>query len=200
MENSNSHVAVHHERDALSGRLMTSSCTEVYLDEKSNSLMHGDPDTCPHNVMLVSIEGLAIFFHCPGIHEPRVLSLPFEINSRNLDPADPSVSATETSRLTVVGDILFGDSLFGLIAGNTFLCAEPNGRITLSRSACNDWELFRIKALDLFDAGLIEQGIGILDREESAEATFPFDFYREGVVDFDEKGVPVVPGGMKIAI
>lgn len=188
------------DQTVLVGRITTYFETDVYWDEETSVLRHGKSGSRPQNLLLVSVDGLAVLVHCQADHDPRLLHVPHEKDSREFTSAGSPPPAKEATCFATTGDVVFRESGFGLLADKIFLCAEADGRITLSRSACNAWELFRLEPVDRVDSKVFDVSMAALPRDHFDEPGFPFDFYREGAVDFDERGVPFVLGGMKIDI
>lgn len=121
--------------------------TVVYLDESTRELRHGLPEHHPANVVLVPcgppggendaaifacfVEGQVQLASCTTGHSNAVALAvgPLE--------AEPSIATQATFEFVTIDH-----DRIGLKAGGRFLCAEQDGRITLSRGSLNDWERF----------------------------------------------------------
>ena len=124
-------------------RIFTTWGSVLYVDPGSLELRHGPIDTSPENVFFLADpdrEGtrprgrLALGF---GESARLIACLPDR--SQLLPEGGENGQAASATMLTVV-DLERG--LVGLEANGTFLCAEPDGRITLSKSWCSLWEFF----------------------------------------------------------
>lgn len=121
--------------DRRPARLFTTFHTAIYLDHTSAELRHGDPGSSPANVLLVPegpSSGRLIADHRASIHASasgcRVIA--------------GSERSFEAEGGTILEILPLERGLFGLRSGGAFLCAEPDGRVTLTRSACSTWESF----------------------------------------------------------
>jgi hypothetical protein len=126
-------------------RILTHHGTILYVDENTGELRHGDLATSPANATFAGGEPTGEIVHESGGDRRPIAARPggcWVVDSE--DGGRPS--ATPTAFARVAGD----SERVGLTAGGTFLCAEPDGRVTLSRSECGDRELFR-----LVDAGTL---------------------------------------------
>jgi len=124
-------------------RIFTTWGTVLYVDPASGELRHGPIDGSPEN---------AFFLPDPrpeGSRPRGCLALGFgdtaqliacrAERSRTLGESDEKDQAAAATRLTVVE---LERGLVGLQANGAFLSAEPDGRITLSKSWCSLWEFF----------------------------------------------------------
>ncbi|MER9197302.1 hypothetical protein NKJ52_24360 [Mesorhizobium australicum] len=121
-------------------RVFTSGGTVLYIDLPAGELRHGDPTTSPANVVFVADTLLAgsssrgwLAFDNGATWEP-IACLPHHscLVSR----------ATETAEGTLLEALQLERGLVGFTARSAFVCAEPDGRITLSRAVCSAWESF----------------------------------------------------------
>ena len=124
-------------------RIFTTWGTVLYVDPASRELRHGPIDGSPENAFFLADprpEGsrprgrLALGF---GESAQPIACQPER--SLALGASDEKGQAATATMLTVV-DLERG--LVGLEANGTFLSAEPDGRITLSKSWCSLWEFF----------------------------------------------------------
>ena len=128
----------------------TSHGTVLFVDGASGELRHGSPETSPFNVALAfDGEHVRVCFY-DGTSERTIACQPdcsARVDSGTLQ-ANEETTAIASSLFT---RLPIGGREFGLTAQGKFLCAEPAGQITLSRSECSDWERFhtRINAFQL---------------------------------------------------
>ena len=95
--------------------------TVLYVDIFTNELRHGPAAICPYNVRIVLDKSHATIMSDYSMDEQaRVMPHMVEVNQIN-------------QRWT------------GLRAEGFFLCAEPDGRVTLSRKECREWEMFELR-------------------------------------------------------
>ena len=133
-------------------RVFTAFGTVLYVDAASGELRHGAADSSPANVIfLADGQRGRIAFAGGG----ALRSIACEADGSRLAPGpDPAPGASL--------DILrLNEAWVGLHLDNVFLCAEPDGRITLSRPHCQTWERFILsdppRSLEIFDAlGLLK--------------------------------------------
>lgn len=124
-------------------RLFTVFGTVVYVDGSTGELRHGPLDTSAANVALVAAADELPphpryrLVHQAFASEGQVLVGPdgrlVAISDEAPEPSDGG------ARLEVVP---LERGLFGLRHEDLFLCAEPNGRLALSRKVCSVWESF----------------------------------------------------------
>jgi hypothetical protein len=126
-------------------RLLTTFGTLVYLDSDSGELRHGAIASSPENVVLVADPGGAD----AGRHGWLVhaVSDAFEPIACRADGCQ-TISRAETKNgerpvpPTLLEVVPLDRGLIALKGGTAFLCAEPPGAITLSRTRCSVWECF----------------------------------------------------------
>jgi hypothetical protein len=121
-----------------SNRLFTSHGTVLYVDP-AGELRHGPADSSPINASLVSDGAYGqIICEAAGARQPIVCLLDrcqtLESANRRDGPFTP----------TILEVVPLKPGAVGLKAGGVFLCAEADGRVTLSRPVCSDWERFYI--------------------------------------------------------
>jgi len=126
-------------------RLFTMLGTVLHVDVASGELRHGTIQTSPRNV---------VFIPAPTPAEaPRRGSIAHQSGKS----CEPIVCLTEhswsvgsgrlgatTGMPTVFQIVQLERGLVGLRSGGLFLCAEPDGRVTLSRQVCSVWECFSL--------------------------------------------------------
>ncbi len=122
------------EPTVLPLRLFTTHCTVLYVDPRSGELRHGPVADSPANARFVSRGG-----HGQIMHEAAGSLCPIVCRtdrSQTIDSGDGSLTPTvfELDRLDW--------GRVGLRAEGIYLCAEPGGYVTLSRSECGPWEAF----------------------------------------------------------
>jgi hypothetical protein len=131
-------------------RLFTIHRTVVYVDPASGQLRHGAVGNSPLNAGFDSEDGAVggIVFDAGDLRQPIVCGLD---GCWRLETA-PADGAAGTVLHVVTQDWGWA----GLSAEGKYLCAEPDGRITLSRPWCDAWERFEIAELprsrEVFDA------------------------------------------------
>jgi hypothetical protein len=133
-------------------RVFTAFGTVLYVDAASGELRHGAADSSPANVIFLA-EGQRGQIAYAGGGALRPIAC--EADRCQIVPSsDPAPGAFL--------DILrLNGAWVGLHLGNVFLCAEPDGRITLSRPHCQTWERFILsdppRSLEIFHAlGLLK--------------------------------------------
>lgn len=125
-------------------RVFTSHGTTLFVDILSGELRHGHFEHCPSNVVLIREGPLA---HLKFSDKTSLRQLVYLVSFS---------STTDSSKLELSGNNLpfrndalsisaLDNNEFALCQDNMFLCAEPDGRITLSRLDCNTWERFHIR-------------------------------------------------------
>ena len=107
--------------------LTTNFGTTVFADPVLG--MRHSPDLAVSTRVILYTEGLNVRLDCPGWTDG---------NRRPLDPqCDPSLVLGEFQKVPGSG------GGFGLQRGGLFLCAEPDGRVSLSRPQLGPWECFK---------------------------------------------------------
>jgi hypothetical protein len=120
-------------------RLFTAHGTVLYVDVASGELRHGPPDDSPINVGLVS-DGPSGQIVCETTKQPVVC---LRDRCQTLESANKRDGSSTPTILEVV---FLESGTVGLKAAGLFLCAEGDGRVTLSRPVCSEWENFRLSA------------------------------------------------------
>lgn len=121
-------------------RVFTPGGTVLYMDLAVGDLRHGDLATSPANVIFVADAASTgspgrgwLAFDNGATWEP-IACLPHRscLASRDAKSAEG----------TLLEAIQLERGLVGFTARSAFVCAEPDGRITLSRPVCSAWESF----------------------------------------------------------
>ena len=121
--------------------LYTTFGTVLYVDPASGLVRHGAVDDNPSNLLLVA--------HPHESGGPRTASLMYASDH----VSEPIILAAEGCRrpsstkpiggtISPLLVVQIGKGLIALRLSGLFLCAEADGRITLSRSRCSVWECF----------------------------------------------------------
>lgn len=121
-------------------RLRTSWGSVLYLDTASGELRHGAPDAGPANVAFVADPAAAqgrgwLVCERDGRLEPIVCG----VEGSWIAPAAGPPGARGPTRLEL---IRHRPDAIRLRAGGLYLCAEPHGKVTLSRRVAGLWEEF----------------------------------------------------------
>ena len=157
------HAAVKSRRDSLlygpeillpSGtelwRLLTHHGSVVFADVANGRLLHGPESTSPRNVLMARVGGDGYLLHVApdgGYYSIRVPPAREAINARDGDDGAgvlPAIRWVQSFR--VAQDVTTDQASFGLSDDDLFLCAEPDGRLTLSRARVGLWERFQAKS------------------------------------------------------
>ena len=134
-------------------RIFTTWGTVLYVDPASGELRHGPIDGSPENAFFLADarpEGsrprgcLAL-----GSGDSALLIASQAERSLTLGESDEKGQAAAAATTLTVVELERG--LVGFQANGAFLSAEPDGRITLSKSWCSLWEFFLLSE-DLTDA------------------------------------------------
>lgn len=146
-------------------RLLTHHGGVVFADVANGRLLHGPESTSPHNVLLARVGGDGYLLHVApdgGHYSIRVPPTREAINARDgnakADDAkagdaragDDGAGVPPTVRwiqsFRVVRIVTTDAVNFCLSDDDLFLCAEPDGQLTLSRSRIGLWEQFQAKS------------------------------------------------------
>jgi hypothetical protein len=124
--------------DAPRAKLFTAFSSVLYVEAGSGQLRHGAVDASPPNAVFVADHAL--------FEESRTGWLMHD-GGDGLQPIDCSaegcwVTPGASSVPTAFQLVPLDRGLVGLQSGGRYLCAEPDGRVTLSRSICSLWECF----------------------------------------------------------
>jgi FkbM family methyltransferase len=125
-------------------RLFTTWGTVLYVDVTSGQLRHGPVDRSPANVRFASngADG-RIMYEMAGSLRPT------ECLADHCRAIDRVGNGDGTATPTVFEAVALREQWIGLKADGLFLCAEPDGRVTLSRQVCSAWESFLPSGPDL---------------------------------------------------
>jgi lipopolysaccharide biosynthesis glycosyltransferase len=128
--------------DAQVYRLMTHWGTAVFADLARGMLRHGPKESSPMNVTVSERLGTAYLHHVAS--DGNRYAIGVAPSGASTQDAPLSQPATRSREFEVI-PITTGDEqiTFALRSTGLFLCAENDGRITLSRSAIGPWEAFR---------------------------------------------------------
>jgi len=126
-------------RERPPARVFTVFGTVLYVGP-DGVLRHGDVETVASNAFLAAAPGFGpagrsvrLTWRAGGVERP--------IDRRD-DDLGVSTCAGETSAAPSLQLVPLERGLFGLKRGDNYLCAEPDGRVTASRSTCSTWECF----------------------------------------------------------
>jgi hypothetical protein len=125
-------------------RVFTTHGTVLYVDAISGELRHGPILTSPVNAFLVSSGE----YYTLRLYDASGFSYPIVC----LAAYQPGSSETTPTMLELVH---LGQGLVGLRAEGRFLCAEVDGRLSLSRGVCSHWESFQLsepRSVNIFNA------------------------------------------------
>jgi glycosyltransferase involved in cell wall biosynthesis len=119
-------------------RLFTTFGTVIHVDPASSELRHGSTETSPANALLVAESSGRD--PCRGwlAHETEEFREPIVCTANGSWSAPGGGSVAPT----LLDLVQLRQGLIGLRSGNLYLCAEPDGRVTLSRAWCSLWESF----------------------------------------------------------
>ncbi len=124
-------------------RIKTHWGTVVFVDTDRGTLRHGPEASSPSNVMLAENEGTTYLFHVALDGSRYTVRVTPERPGPGKDsPPDRIAARFQTFRIVP----LAADerSVFGLQCGGLLLCAEADGRVTLSRNILGPWERFQL--------------------------------------------------------
>jgi hypothetical protein len=123
--------------------ILTYHGTFIFADIADCRLRHGSPTFSPHNVFLAVSGGNAYLLHIAGDGNRYSIRIPKEWHDL---PAEPIASASEgwLQVFHIVDTGTTDEGSFSLSHDGLFLCAELDGRVTLSRKSIGIWERFRI--------------------------------------------------------
>lgn len=118
-------------------RLFTTWGTVLYIDTETGELRHGPSDRSPANAAFASNGAVGQIIHeVAGSFQPIVCSGDRCLTIGRVGNRDgvPAPALFESVQLP--------EKRIALRAKGLILCAEPDGRVTLSRQACGPWESF----------------------------------------------------------
>src|ERR1700730_7681286 len=118
-------------------RLFTAWDTVLYVDIETGELRHGPNDRSPANAAF-AVDGT----HGQIVHEVAGSYRPIVCFLDRCQPIERVGNGDGEPAPTLFEAVQLPEKRIGLRAGGLFLCAEPDGRVTLSRQACGPWESF----------------------------------------------------------
>jgi hypothetical protein len=118
-------------------RLFTTHGTVLYIDPTSGDLRHGPIEGSPANARFV-LDGQ----HGQIMHDDAGLSRPVGCLERRCQTIDGARDGDGPVTAAVLEPVPLYQRWIGLRAEGVFLCAEPDGSVTLSREVCSAWESF----------------------------------------------------------
>jgi hypothetical protein len=121
-------------------RIYTTHGTVLYVDDAKGELRHGQETDVPLNLFLIAEESGCVMVHRGGSTTYGVVC--FADGQWFIRPWLEEQTPTVFVRCPVTSDT----TLVGLRAGPFFLCAEPNGEVSLNRLQCQAWERFSLIA------------------------------------------------------
>ena len=125
------------------GRLKTYWGTVIFADTETGTLRHGPEASSPHNVVLAAGDGSAHLFHIgPDGHRYSIRIAPEGQFSDNQVTTDADIDGVQTFRALEAS--ASQTAAIGLQYGQLLVCAEGDGRTTLSRRAWGPWERFEL--------------------------------------------------------
>lgn len=134
------------------GRLFTTFGTVLYVGVASGRLCHGTIDSSLANAVLVCDPP-----HGRIVHEDEGSLAAIACGTECCRTVGGVDASTAPTVLEIIG---LERCLVALRAEGAFICAESDGRITLSRSECRDWESFRVENAGGKDRGWVSFGYG----------------------------------------
>jgi len=125
-------------------QVFTSHGTSVFVDTSSGEVRHGAFERSPNNTVLVQLGSESYLRFVDSGNDKEIVHLSEYsaiVGSSKLSNYDVLnfISGNTFKKINIT------DREFGLEQNGTFLCAEPDGRITLSRSTCEIWERFHFR-------------------------------------------------------
>jgi Protein of unknown function (DUF5672) len=153
------------EAAALPPRLFTTHGTVLYVDPASGELRHGALEGSPANARFVSDGAHAQIMHeTAGSLRPVVC-----LGGHRVRTIDAASDAGDPRTPTVLEPVTLYQQWIGLRAQGVFLCAEPDGRVTLSRDICGAWESF-LPSHSRFGAKTPSLGISCIETRDITKA------------------------------
>ena len=145
------YFAAQHFPDLFPARIYSTHGTVLYVDEVTGELRHGPLADSPKNVFFVIANSIGRIVHRSGDRVYDTVHFVDHSRSASVRIASagqaPEPTAFERVRIQkgYGPDRSFStNNLTGLRARNLHLCAESDGRVTLSRPHCHVWEHFRL--------------------------------------------------------
>ena len=122
---------------ALPSRLFTTHGTVLFVDPLSGELRHGPLEASPANARAL-LDGPRTRI----VHDAAGSLRPIVCDADRSGTTDSKSSAEGAVTPTVFELVTLYQRWIGLRSHGCFLCAEPDGRVTLSRKVCSSWESF----------------------------------------------------------
>jgi hypothetical protein len=146
----------------VGSRVYTTHGTVLYVDGISRELRHGPIVSSPVNALFLPDGSHGRIMYDAG-DSLQALSCSSG-RSELLACAEAQDSETDDTTRSLPLEVVRLDlGLIGLRARDLFLCAEPDGRLTLSRPHCSSWEKFRLfKSPDAESSKAAEDGSAAL--------------------------------------
>ena len=124
-------------------QIMTHNGHVVFVDTSMGQLLHGAPSSCPRNVFLAICGATGYLLHIAADGQRRSIHVtaepprhPPDVMTASLDQWIQAFRLVEVAGAEPAG--------FALSCDGLFLCAEPNGQVTLSRPRLGLWERFHL--------------------------------------------------------
>jgi hypothetical protein len=122
-------------------RIKTHWGTVVFADTERGMLRHGREEFSPTNLFVAEHHGIGHLLRVtPDGSRYTIAVVPLDNVLDKSRASQPMVPAETFAITPVAGD---GQLKFGLQSSGHFLCAEIDGRVTLSRGALGPWEMFQ---------------------------------------------------------
>jgi hypothetical protein len=152
-------------------RLFTTWGTALYVDPASGELRHGAIESSPQNAFLVGDPNSGGDPHLAWlVYDDAELRQPIVCS-----PDGCSAAAGAFTPLAALEMVPLKHGMIGLRSRDRYLCAEGDGRVTLSRAWCSLWECF-LPSEDWCPPPLLEvqhAGDGSIDWDRIASFTVP---------------------------
>ncbi len=120
------------------GRLKTNRGTVVFADVESGTLRHGPDASSPKNVILADDKSTAYLLYLAPDGERYSVG----VSPERRDADGGSRAGAQAYHVISIG--ADGHLGFGLQSCGLLLCAETDGRVTLSRNVLGPWEWFEL--------------------------------------------------------
>jgi hypothetical protein len=131
--------------DAPRTRVFTSSGTVLYIEKQSGQLRHGGLADSPTNTLALFVSDSSPFEGCwVGwlMHDTISGLQPITCTADGCWSLGGTDTAVPSATPTVLQLIPLEQGVVGIQSGGRYLCAEPDGRVSLSRPKCSLWEFF----------------------------------------------------------
>ena len=119
--------------------------TIMFVDTDRGALRHGPDGLGPANLVLGESNGTAYLFHiAPDGTRFTVRMTPSQQGSREAMSSNETTTTRRFQTFRILPTTSDDLAAFGLESEGLLLCAEGEGRVSLSRSALGPWERFRL--------------------------------------------------------